>query len=300
MSTENSDIDVRGVFVPARDSLLFGNPPEEINFSSGQANEKNSKDDVDIKLFSVQKFIKLCSKGDTNGLDLLYSITNKECIIYYDKDAPYLFNNPDKLIDIKNAVAYVGYAIGQAKKYGIKGSRMGVLKNICEWLPNTTMNLNDDAKLVSIIAPLIYKFQDDSYCFVKEQKGVDYLCICGAMHQLSITIKEFSARINKDYETFGERAREAEKNNGVDWKALSHALRVLYQCKELYKTGAITFPLGTASYLLDVKQGKYEYDFIANEIINNLDLVKEMRESCTLNFKYDHKWWLEYMYCLYY
>lgn len=299
-ATPSSDIDIRGVFAPSKESLVFGNPPEEREFSTGEQNEKNTSDDIDIKLFSVQKFLRLCRKGDTNGLDLLFSVTNPNCQIYYGRDMNYICNSRDKLIDIKDAVAYVGYAIGQAKKYGIKGSRLGVIKNICEWLPNTTMNLNEDARLESIITPLLRKFKDASYCFVKEQKGTKYLCVCGVMHQFNITISEFSKRINKDYQTFGERAREAERNEGIDWKALSHALRVLYQCKELYKTGTIMFPLGTAKYLLDVKMGKYEYDFVANEIINNLELVKTMRENCTLDYKYDHEWWQEFLIGLYY
>ena len=41
-----------------------------------------NKKKVDVKIFSLQKFIQLCSKADTNALDLLFSWTNKDTESY--------------------------------------------------------------------------------------------------------------------------------------------------------------------------------------------------------------------------
>jgi hypothetical protein len=42
----------------------------------------------------------------------------------------------------------------------------------------------------------------------------------------------------------------AETQEGVDWKALSHAVRVGTQALELLKTGHVTFPLPNAAHVV--------------------------------------------------
>jgi predicted transcriptional regulator len=45
--------------------MLFGNYPSEISFSTGDKNGKNIAGDIDIKLFSIQKFMKMLIEGET-------------------------------------------------------------------------------------------------------------------------------------------------------------------------------------------------------------------------------------------
>jgi len=73
-------------------------------------------------------------KGDTGALDLLFSCTNNYSVLKRHVIVSRIVENRSSLIDIKNCDAYVNYAISQARKYCIKGSRFGVLKNIHEFL----------------------------------------------------------------------------------------------------------------------------------------------------------------------
>lgn len=65
---------------------------------------------------------------------------------------------------------------------------------------------------------------------------------------------------------YGNRALQAEKNEGVDWKALSHAVRVAREAIELYETGRIVFPLRCADHLLRIKRGGLPYQDVAAEV----------------------------------
>src|SRR5262249_33584156 len=65
---------------------------------------------------------------------------------------------------------------------------------------------------------------------------------------------------------YGDRAREAESRAGVDWKALSHAVRIGREAIEFLTTGALTFPLREADHLLRIKRGELPYESIAEEI----------------------------------
>ena len=47
------------------------------------------------------------------------------------------------IIDIKNTKAYVSYAYSQAKKYGLKGSRMGIIKNIIDHIEEYCASYNE-------------------------------------------------------------------------------------------------------------------------------------------------------------
>jgi hypothetical protein len=154
LNTENSDLDFRGVYIPTLDDIILKKDKDEINTElevevecyeevnkvingfplKGAVKAKKVK--VDVKIFSLQKFIQLCSKADTNALDLLFSysperkdiqqyVYNKEQ--YYENGIlahPYIpfieFSiNRGKLINTDRLESPITYAFKQATKYSI-------------------------------------------------------------------------------------------------------------------------------------------------------------------------------------
>jgi hypothetical protein len=95
---------------------------------------------------------------------------------------------------------------------------------------------------------------------------------------------EVYARI---YDNYGKRARLAQTNEGIDWKALSHAVRVANEALELLSTANVTFPLPNAAHILDIKRGLLPYDEVANEIERLLVEVESASESSTLRDEAD-------------
>ena len=304
-NTPDSDIDYRGIFLPNKQNQLLGIKCEEVNYTTGNSQSKNSSTDVDIKLMSLQKFIKLCSQGDTNALDLLFSMPCDHVSKFKSTEhIMYLYTNRQNLIDVKNMKAFIGYAIAQAKKYGIKGSRLGVIKDIKNYL-GALPKQYDEYPLSTKVGTILHCFGDESYCFHKTlvdketDKELDYLCVCGAMHQYNVLIKEFKTRINQVYEKYGERAKLAEENQGIDWKALSHAIRCIEQCKELLTTGNITFPLTNSKYIKEIKYGQLSFNQVEKIMVDGLDVCRQLQDNCSLNFKYDSSLWNEYILNMY-
>lgn len=267
-NTPASDTDYKGLFLPSKEQLFLQNVSKHITYSTGDGGGKNTAEDIDVQLWSLQYFLSLVSKGETNALDLLYSFTYPEIVEYIDTPMGDIHNLHNKLFDIRHCKAFVGYAISQAKKYGIKGSRLGVLKKVYELIPELLKGLPSklqmditEIRLSSILNEIVERCYDTSYCFTKMigAKGhepVNSLILCGKVHQGSIKLIEFIQRVNTEYERYGKRAEEAEKNNGIDWKALSHAVRALGQMRQLIDNGIIQYPLYNAKEILDIKLGK--------------------------------------------
>lgn len=218
LNTENSDLDFRGVYIPALDDIILKKDKDEINtelWITRHLPDKEIKNDgeyvwtevdrvesikVDIKLFSLYKFIQLCSKADTNALDLLFSISKRTDIEQY----MYLDNRPYNH----------SYSIFEQIFY------------------NREKLINTDR----LESPITYA-----------------------------------------------------------WKALSHAIRVLLEIKELLDTGNIQFPLKDKDFLLDIKLGKVERKGIDEFFNKELSEILERVQKNELNWEYDEAFWNEFI-----
>lgn len=271
-NSPESDTDYKGLFLPNKDQCYLNRIKKSFTYSTGDNSSRNDAKDVDIQLWSLQYFLKLVSTGETNALDLLYSHTYPEMVLYSVDKMNNIFNNHNNLFSSKDCTAYISYAINQAKKYGIKGSRLGVLKKVVGFLKNVPKN-DDGTKLITLMPKLLMECQDDAYCFSKDINGILGIVICGKVHQSTIKISDFKNRIFSDYSKYGERAEKAEKSEGIDWKALSHALRAINQMIEILNFGKIKYPLVTASTLKKIKTGGFTFSIVEEMIVNGLKEV---------------------------
>jgi len=70
--TENSDWDFRGIFIPNLDDILLSKAKNVIDYKTNE--NKNTKNDIDITLFSLNKFLDSVAKMETTSIELLFSI----------------------------------------------------------------------------------------------------------------------------------------------------------------------------------------------------------------------------------
>ena len=286
-NTPNSDIDIRGVYLPNKKDLLLGKSRKVLDYSTGNNKDKNSAADIDISLFSIQDFLlNLLSVGETSATDILFSHSNSECTLYLDNRVEDIFfHNPSKYINPNKISAYSGYCIHQAHKYGIKGSRLGALKKAHEWIHNRFDNISLQDLHVLRIQDFIEAFlkdcTDKNYCreYVGEDIITSGILILGKIFTNRTPLKLFITHLDREMERFGKRAEAAMNNDGVDWKAISHALRALEQMRQLLTEGKITFPLNNKEYLLTVKQGLVDYSIVEDEIVNKLAYVQELQKN---------------------
>lgn len=93
----------------------------------------------------------------------------------------------------------------------------------------------------------------------------------------------------KMLEEYGTRAFQAERNEGIDGKALMHAVRVCEEAKELLRDHRITFPRPERKLLLTIRQGEMDYKEVAEIIEAGFADLEALEKTTTLPPKPDRK-----------
>ena len=287
--TESSDKDFKGVFLPSKDDILLGEGKDTRSSSTGSDTAKNNANDIDIELYSLKKFMTMLAKGDTAAIEILF--TPKEFIIESTPEWEYIVSFRDQLIH-KNIQAILGYARSQANKYGIRGSRMGELgrfnkdiKELSKEYPNMKMKVAWSRVRDLVITG---KYEHIFFETIKVTTGclgfVPVINILGAKFDHHTKFDMVAKHVSDKFKEFGQRSREAMNNNGIDYKACSHSVRVSLQAKELLVTGKLTIPHSSDNLerIMRIKSGKEDWKFISNEIETLLDEVSEIAKTSTL------------------
>lgn len=295
-STPSSDLDFKGIYLPTDREIVLGNYKKTITTSRPkQSGERNTKDDVDTELFSLDRFLELLCDGQTVALDMLFAPLSM-----YTHDAyeawimRFIQHNKHEFLS-KNVNAFVGYARQQAAKYGIKGTRMDALKNTLDTLKpfestEYFLKLNDikytleclvneNKNLISLEKePLIEIVEING----PHGKPEPHLHVAGRKIPFHATVKYAKQIFNKVYEGYGQRSVKAQLDGGRDYKALSHAVRVNAEAKELLETGRITFPRPEADLLLKIKKNELPFDQVSEIIETGLSDLMVAQEKSTL------------------
>ena len=321
-----SDTDIRGVFIPSKHDLLLGTWPQHYVFKP----EKDTDEQVDEQYLSLHYFLKLLTQGETNTLDMFFSYTNKEASLASSPVYEELVANKDKIITC-NITKYLGYCKSQALKYSIKGDRIAnyeALRKIISHCKNPSgVTLETDLRYQCILGPGAMYEMGDPEDYMKNNVHVGrrfpikgsplgehcYLLLCdnkerflmvsGHLFPLNANLNTTNDSIEKCLRSYGQRAFNAAVDNGADYKALSHALRVAYQAQELLRTGTITFPL-TGSVLQTVRAVKFKttdmtYDDIIDLIKVNIEIVENNLKTTTLPKQPDWGWVNDFILQLY-
>jgi len=291
-NTKDSDTDYKGIYLPKLREIFLGKIPKSYNFTSKQTNiegVKNSKDDIDEEIYSLHYFIKLACEGQTVALDMLHAPNNM--IIESSDIWKEIAKNRDKFYT-KNLQAFIGYARKQAAKYGIKGSRLAESKKILEiFFAAYEMG-------AETLKEIWDELPENEHCHYLDdnQNGLKQYEVCGKILQETMKIPYAENIINKYYISYGKRAKQAEKNEGIDWKAVSHAFRAAYQVKSIFNKGTIIFPLPEANYLIKIKQGTLNYKTEVGPILDELmNECEELASKSNLPNKVDRKFWDDFI-----
>jgi len=291
-NTETSDRDYKGVYLPSKEQILLGSYSDTIQNSTGNEDSKNTKDDIDVELYSLKKFMKMLDNGDTAAIELLF--TPEDMIIEKDPIWDEILKLKSQLISSK-INAMIGYARQQANKYGTKGTRMGELGSAIDTLKKLESDCGGP-KMKHAWDSVLEAFKDFNHIkFITlsaKHEGaseVPAIDILGKRFDYHCNFSYVLESITKVYKNYGQRARIAKKNGGADYKALSHALRVSYQGIELLTQGKISLPLreGERAIVSDVKQGNVKFSKVQELIEEALFNLENALESTDLPSRLD-------------
>ena len=319
--SEDSDTDIKSVFLPDIKDLILKNSFDQYDFSTN-TNQKNTNKDIDEKYFSLQLFLNLVSKGDSNCIDILFAYTNKKCTLLIDPIWEELIKNTNKVI-CKNIIRSLQICRTECIKKHFKGEKLNIFINlqkyIKKWIEKNKSN--QILTLESILSKDYSIIYDDNkkkeyyknnrligYCYIQNLKGIYenldilkcfsndiYLLINEHKFSLNERIELILEKVNLIINNYGERTKKASENKGTDYKALSHCIRNIYQIEELINTGKISFPLKDKQleFVRSIKFNttKMNYDEIIEWISKKYDLLKnQINNDSNLKDSPDKEW----------
>jgi hypothetical protein len=286
-NTPDSDQDFKGVFLPSKEQILLGKIPKSIDESTKKENQlKNTSKDVDFETYSLHYFIYLACEGETVALDMLHAPDN---MIIEKSHIWNLIVAERERFYTKNLKAFVGYARRQASKYGIKGSRLNDAQKVLDALKRVNDSTNR-CRLLDIWP--ILPTGEHIFKHPPNENGERMYEVCGRKIGEKVTLQYAQETVKRFVDNYGERARKAADNEGIDWKAVSHACRAAYQVKQILLENTIVFPLKEAKFLKSVKCGELDYQtIVAPKLEDLMTEVEELSLKSNLPDKVDRKFW---------
>ena len=303
-STPESDVDFKEIFVPHPRDILLGTAMNHTNLNTNNTASKNTKDDVDHELYSLKYFFKLAADGETVALDMIH--TPADLVVKSDLPDVWKFIQDNRSrFYTTNMKAYLGYVRKQASKYGVKGSRLAALRgvlSIVNQIPEQWVDYQEDGSTKqrrTKVEDIKHRLPENEFCewvFHNHEKTgpQTFYTVLRRKYQTTLSLIELKQSLNKLDAEYGERARKAEANEGIDWKALSHAYRAGYQLKEIYQTGDLVYPLKNASVIKAIKAGDMPFKVVQGLLENTVDEVEVLAIQAAKNGmpdKVDMKFW---------
>jgi hypothetical protein len=186
-----------------------------------------------------------------------------------------------------NTKAFMGYCFQQATKYGLKGKRYDSLMKLFN--EASPLNSSKDLTVADWLGNLDFSTFDEAHVKVTSKDNGEYLYVLGREFHMKMPMKDAGPVLEKMKGMYGERTKQASEsaNGSTDWKALSHAVRVVEEAKELLTDEFITFPLKNAEYVKLVKQGKCSVENVMETLEQEMNTVENLLLSTKLPSEVD-------------
>lgn len=277
LDTKESDLDLIGITLPSKKSLLLNKPSNQYGgYSTGKDNISNNKEDIDLELWSVHKFFNLLRNGDTNAYDVLYSYPS-DVVLFCERSFQHVFEFKSELTGSKPILnSFIGYSYGQVKRYEAKGFNFATLKSILRYFKN--IEYEGSSRLGNYVDNLIEYVNKENKNLqlevISDNKDTYLEINSYKKYPIGIRVKEFINSIQKWAKEYGSRVRNNDK--GVDWKSLSHAFRVLRFAECLAMDGKFSYPFNKEERegLLKIKNGEVDFK---GSIVELKDYVEDVR-----------------------
>lgn len=299
-STPESDTDYKSVAIPPTRDIILQKAFRSVSNSTGDDQSKNTKDDIDDDAFSVHYYFKMLLDANTTVLDMLF--TPEKFWISKSHEWDEIIKKKSIFLN-KDVSSYAGYCQTQAAKYSLKGSNLAAFELVYKFFDkfpyhqkvSTVLNEFETEILAVSKMETIYHDKGESIIKIvdilhKVTKVSEFYIQVGPKTKVPINAScGLAADVYKEQSSkYGARAKLAQSNQGCDWKALSHALRVCRQAEELLLTGHMTFPLQDHN-VMKVKKGEIPFVQVSEMIVEGLDRVNAAKEKSKLPEKPDFK-----------
>lgn len=299
-SSPTSDLDFKAIYLPPIERLLLGKRLEI--FKTREDAQGNKIPDshsmppngIECEYIPFQTFVMAFTAGQTYAVEMAYAIL-KDGPASIDYQSQCDFNRIVEMIEkFGNNEVYsmVGFAQKQVWDYVKRGERLAeseaLLKIIVDLQRTLSWTIEKELRLDSVAAVTNLPFLDylsqlsglPIGSVVNNNRTLRTLEMGGRSYPETTSIAHLLAQIQKLIDQYGVRVNAAAKDD-VDFKSLSHAVRVYQQAIEILDHGKITFPRPEAAALLEIKEGRANLDEV-KALLKDLDVeVQEKMISST-------------------
>ena len=289
--TPNSDWDFKCVVLPSLDELLLGTKIKNMSENTTNNSRKNTADDVDTEFIPLQQFAYDFYMGQSYAIDLAFMVGQN--LVGAKLDSPEFGKFCAVLRDqflTKNVQKLVNYSTHQAMLYSDKGMRLLAWEAIRDLLVKCPNNLRIDTsdELMGYISNLAGEYSD---CMKVTEylASADHLKPCVVINRVTIPyssrVETALLTVKANIKSYGSRVRQSANNQGADFKALSHAVRIVLSGIDVVENRFITFPYSPdrVKLLREIRSGLHSREYINDALVApNLRKLETLIEKSDL------------------
>lgn len=281
----NSDLDYKVVCLPSMDTLLLNTQVtnRKVTPEGKKDGEKMLAGEAEYEYIPLQVFLNDFYAGQTYALEIAFAVLQHRFTINgmephnivgagtieEMEDIYFMMEDLVGNFLTRNVKKMVGYAVSQSRNYGLKTERYNSLRKVSEYFddyikqfgtsPLNKVVLRDHPDFVAELLKLDHVKECEILNGAGGTEMAPAIEVCGKQFPLTANFAAVIKSIEGSIAQYGDRVKKYD-GEGVDWKALSHAIRITEQVVELCLHGKLTFPRPNAAYLKDVKEGKVPMD----------------------------------------
>lgn len=315
-STPTSDHDFKAVYLPDMRDLMLAKQPRTLRYrfdadgnpvSDSQTMPDNG---YEAEHTPVQKFVHDFLGGQAYAVETVFAVVQGAHLKHCPPVATLgsrrfcafeaLCHKLAKQYVHRNVNGMVGFAVKQTFDYVRRGERLNAAKHVLDVLKSKVSfyTAADRLTTVRLDTPVAYMLggemtQETLLDAVLRETGLEAgttnnqnktmrtLKLNGREYLETTTLPHLITAVEKLVDQYGDRSTKASETE-VDWKSLSHAVRVYEQVIELLQTGFITFPRHNADALLRIKKGEHKLESVKDLLRDLDDNVNELLAESTL------------------
>lgn len=299
-STEKSDTDLKTVFLPKLDDMLLGKKLQttkdkfDADGNEVGVNMPMPDNGVEEEFFPLQTFVHDFVSGQTYAVEVAYAYF--KAIEKNEKLDDYVWNFMTELLEKFATVeinSMVGFAMKQTFDYVHRGDRLKSVREVLSALKEVSkLVVEVDKNKLPRLDTVLQNSTRTAFDFVAQKTGVlvgvvensgktmRSLELNGRSYLETTSLQNLITTLEKLENSYGERSNKASEVD-VDFKSLSHAVRVYEQCLEMLDGKPLIFPRPNAAFLLSIKEGKENPEVIKALLLSLDAQVKERVKTST-------------------
>lgn len=310
-STPTSDVDIRGVCIPADKSYYIG-----FGMNVFEQKDKWSDTEDDKVIYDLRKFLKLAAESNPNILDLLFC---DESDIRKTSDSwKKIQEQRQKFLSRKARHSYTGYAFSQLRRiknhrgyllnppkkrperadYGLPEQERTatpemigafqwvlteMLKNSLESSTVFSQETLEELKQVNYIGLVQSQLKPEVYAEVQKLTGAsdEWMHAMGQEKAYTNAMNEWTSYQNWAKSRNVKRA-EIEAKYGYDTKHAMHLVRLIRMGKEILEQGLVLVKRPDAEELVAIRNGAWTYDQVVTYAENMEQIMEASQKTSPL------------------